>query len=85
VSTTATATGGRRLGTLLARGTAGLVASTVAVPDGEVTRLMCALHEELVRDGTTLAAALYRARLRADPEDPVGFPARCAFTAFGAG
>jgi tetratricopeptide (TPR) repeat protein len=71
-------------GTLLARGTAGLVASTVAVPDGEVTPLMCALHEEL-RDGATLAVSLHRARRRVDSEDPVGFPAWCAFTAFGAG
>ncbi|HSK56617.1 MAG TPA: CHAT domain-containing protein [Jiangellales bacterium] len=71
-------------GTLLARGTAGLVASSVAVPDGEVTPLMCALHEEL-RDGATLAVALHRARRRVDPEDPAGFPAWCAFTAFGAG
>ncbi|HSK28155.1 MAG TPA: CHAT domain-containing protein [Jiangellales bacterium] len=69
-------------GTLLARGTAGLVASTVVVPDEHVTPLMCALHEGL-RHGATVAAALHRARSRVDPEDPAVFPAWCAFTAYG--
>jgi tetratricopeptide (TPR) repeat protein len=71
-------------GTLMARGTAGLVASTVAVPDGDVTPLMCVLHEH-VREGATLAVALYEARQRVDSQDPAAFPAWCAFTAFGAG
>jgi hypothetical protein len=56
----------------------------VPVPDNEITPLMCALHEH-VRDGATLAVALYEARQQVDPYDPATFPAWCAFTAFGAG
>jgi tetratricopeptide (TPR) repeat protein len=69
--------------TLLARGTAGLVASTVVVPDWDVTPLMCALHEG-VRQGATLAEALHAARATADLQDPAAFLSWCAFNAFGA-
>lgn len=70
--------------TLLARGTAGLVASSVVVPDWNVVPIMRALHAG-VRSGDTLAQALHRARAAIDPHDPASFVAWCAFTAFGAG
>jgi tetratricopeptide (TPR) repeat protein len=69
--------------TLIARGTAGLVASTVVVPDWDVMPLMCSLHEG-VRRGATLAEALHAARATADLQDPAAFLSWCAFNAFGA-
>jgi tetratricopeptide (TPR) repeat protein len=69
--------------TLIARGTAGLVASTVVVPDWDVLPMMCALHEG-VRQGATLAEALHAARAKADLQDPAAFLSWCAFNAFGA-
>jgi tetratricopeptide (TPR) repeat protein len=69
--------------TLIARGTAGLVASTVVVPDWDVMPLMCSLHEG-VRRGATLAEALHAARATADLQDPAAFLSCCAFNAFGA-
>jgi tetratricopeptide (TPR) repeat protein len=69
--------------TLIARGTAGLVASTVVVPDWDVMPLMCSLHEG-VRRGATLTEALHAARATADLEDPAAFLSWCAFNAFGA-
>jgi tetratricopeptide (TPR) repeat protein len=69
--------------TLLARGTAGLVASTVVVPDWDVVPLMCSLHEG-VRRGATLAEALHAARATADLHDAAAFLSWCAFNAFGA-
>ncbi|MFZ0161560.1 MAG: CHAT domain-containing protein [Kineosporiaceae bacterium] len=74
---------------LLARGTAGVVAATVPVPDGESVPLMRALHEHLAR-GSTLAEALHAARSSAgqSPADfidrPVDLMAWCAYTAYGA-
>ena len=68
---------------LLARGTAGLVASGVVVPDRDVVPLMSALHEQLVR-GQRLADALHRARNSIDRTDPRRFVGWCAFNAFGA-
>ena len=68
---------------LLARGTAGLVASGVVVPDRDVVPLMSALHEQLVR-GQRLADALHSARSSIDREDPRMFVGWCAFNAFGA-
>lgn len=73
----------------LARGTAGMVASTVPVPDGESVPLMTALHERIAA-GDTLAVALSaaRARLGTSARDfadrPVDFMAWFAYTAYGA-
>ncbi len=69
---------------LLARGTAGLVASVVAVGDVEAVPLMRALHER-VAAGDPLADALHAARATVDTADPRGFVNWCAFTAYGAG
>ena len=69
--------------TLIARGTAGLVASSVVVPDWNVVPLMCSLHTG-VRRGDTLADALHRARATVDPKDPASFVSWCAFNAYGA-
>jgi len=68
---------------LLARGTAGLVASAVVVPDWDIVPLMCALHERVQR-GDTLAVALHAARATVDQDDPASFVCWCAFNAFGA-
>jgi tetratricopeptide (TPR) repeat protein len=68
---------------LIARGTAGLIASTVTVPDLEAVSLMRSLHECLLR-GDTLADALHAARATVDRTDPRAFVNWCAFTAFGA-
>ena len=68
---------------LLARGTAGLVASGVVVPDRDVIPLMSGLHEQLLR-GHTLADALHAARAGVDRENPRTFVGWCAFNAFGA-
>ena len=67
---------------LMARGTAGLVASSIMVPDLEAVALMCSLHE-LVQGDAPLAEALHGARSRIDRNDPRGFVNWCAFTAFG--
>ena len=69
--------------TLIARGTAGLVASSVVVPDWNVVPLMRSLHAGL-RRGDTLADALHRARATVDPQDAASFVSWCAFNAFGA-
>jgi hypothetical protein len=68
---------------LLARGSAGLVASAIVVPDWDVVPLMGSLHRA-VRSGATLAAALHEARSALDREDPRSFVSWCAFNAFGA-
>jgi CHAT domain-containing protein/tetratricopeptide (TPR) repeat protein len=68
---------------LLARGTAGLVASTILVPDLEVVPLMRSLHE-LAGGGATLGEALHAARAMLDRERPGAFVSWCAFIAFGA-
>jgi tetratricopeptide (TPR) repeat protein len=67
---------------LIARGTAGLVASSVMVPDLEAVQLMRALHAR-VAAGAPLAAGLHAARATLDRDDPGGFVSWCAFTAFG--
>lgn len=71
------------VGTLLARGTAGLLASAVVVPDWDVVPLMRSVHDGVAR-GATLAEALHAARATVDPQDPADFVSWCAFTAFGA-
>ncbi|MGH4021720.1 MAG: CHAT domain-containing protein, partial [Pseudonocardiaceae bacterium] len=69
--------------TLIARGTAGLVASAVVVPDWNIVPLMRSLHAG-VRRGDTLAEALHHARATVDPQDAASFVSWCAFNAFGA-
>lgn len=69
--------------TLMAKGTAGVLASSVVVPDQDVSPLMTALHSAIV-NGATLAQALHTARASIDATDPKQFAAACAFNAFGA-
>jgi len=74
---------------LLARGTAGVVASTVPVPDGESVPMMQALHQRLSRSETFAAAlAGARASMGEGADDfagnPVEFIPWCAYTAYGA-
>lgn len=68
---------------LLARGTAGIIASTSAVPDVEAVDLMIAVHRRLAA-GDTLARALHEARGSTDTEDPGRFVNWCTFNAHGA-
>ena len=68
---------------LMARGTAGLVASALVVPDLDTVPLMRSLHEQVER-GATLAQALHRARAGLDRQDPGAFVDWCAWNAFGA-
>jgi CHAT domain-containing protein len=69
--------------TLLAHGTAGLVASSMVVPDWDVIPLMASLHAAVLR-GAALADALHQARATVDRQDPTAFVSWCAFNAFGA-
>ena len=68
--------------TLMARGTAGVLASSVVVPDQDLLPLMTTLHTAIA-GGQTLAHALHAARAGIDPADPKQFVAWCAFNAFG--
>lgn len=68
---------------LLARGTAGVLASTAAVPDVEAVDLMTAIHRQLAQ-GATLAHALHTARESQDTEDPGSYVNWCTFNAHGA-
>jgi hypothetical protein len=68
---------------LLARGTAGILASTTIVPDVEAAGLMAAVHRLLAR-GATLARALHGARRSQDTDDPGGYVNWCTFNAHGA-
>jgi CHAT domain-containing protein len=72
------------VGTLLARGTRGLVASTTLVADRHVLPLVRELHVGLV-GGATAAVALHAARKVLDPDDPREHAAWASFTAYGAG
>lgn len=69
--------------TLMAKGAAGVLASSVVVPDQDVAPLMTALHAAISR-GETLARALHSARASIDSDNPRQFVASCAFNAFGA-
>ncbi|RZU48514.1 CHAT domain-containing protein [Krasilnikovia cinnamomea] len=71
------------ISSLLARGTAGVVASVAAVPDVAAVELMVALHEQ-VATGRTLAHALHTARAALDPTDPAAYVNWCTFSAYGA-
>jgi tetratricopeptide (TPR) repeat protein len=71
------------ISSLLARGTAGVVASVAAVPDVAAVDVMYALHEQLAR-GRTLAHALFDARQGLDRDDPGAYVNWCTFSAYGA-
>jgi CHAT domain-containing protein len=71
------------ISSLLARGTAGVVASVAAVPDVAAVDLMYALHEQLAK-GRTLTHALFTARESLDRTDPAAFVNWCTFSAYGA-
>jgi len=82
----ASAAGGRpgRSGrSMLARGTAGILASTAVVPDVEAVDLMTAVHLALAR-GATLARALHEARKSQDTDHPGSYVNWCTFNAHGA-
>jgi hypothetical protein len=68
---------------LLARGTAGVLASTAVVPDVAAAGFMTAVHGRLAR-GDSLAVALYTARSSLDIGDPATFVNWCTFSAHGA-
>jgi len=68
---------------LLARGTAGILASTAVVPDVEAVGLMTSVHRRLA-GGATLAHALHEARAAQDTDDPSSFVNWCTFNAHGA-
>ncbi len=68
---------------LLARGTAGVLASTAVVPDVEAAGLMTAVHRQLA-GGATLATALHAAREKQHTEDPGSYVNWCTFCAHGA-
>lgn len=68
---------------LLARGTAGILASTAEVPDVAAIELMAAVHERLAR-GATLARALHEARAVQDTDNPDGYVNWCTFNVHGA-
>ena len=71
------------ISSLLARGTAGVVASVAAVPDVAAVDLMVALHQQLAQ-GHTLARALHAARAGLDRTDPPSYVNWCTFSAYGA-
>jgi CHAT domain-containing protein len=78
--------GGEVLGfasALLARGTAGVVAAGLPIPDGASVDAMTALHEG-IRAGSSLAGALFAARTTEEPDDPAAYVAWCSLTAYGA-
>ena len=68
---------------LLARGTAGVLASTAVVPDVAAAGFMTAVHHRLAR-GDSLAVALHTARASLDIGDPATFVNWCTFSAHGA-
>jgi tetratricopeptide (TPR) repeat protein len=68
---------------LLARGTAGILASAAVVPDVEAVDFMTAVHRRLAR-GATLAHALHGARESQDTDDPGSYVNWCTFNAHGA-
>lgn len=78
--------GGEVLGfvsAMMARGTAGIVAAGLPVPDGACVDSMIALHRGIVR-GLPLAEALYEARSTVGSEGPAEYVAWCTLTAYGA-
>jgi CHAT domain-containing protein len=78
--------GGEVLGfvsAMMARGTAGVVAAGLPIPDGACVETMTALHEGIARD-LTLAQALHRARATVGSESDPAYVAWCSLTAYGA-
>jgi tetratricopeptide (TPR) repeat protein len=78
--------GGEVLGfvsALMARGTAGVVASAIPLPDGASVPLMTRLHRH-VAAGASLARALWEARASADLERAEDYAAWSGVTAYGA-
>lgn len=78
--------GGEVLGfvsALMARGTAGVVAAGLPIPDGASVAAMTALHDGL-RRGEPLSRALFSARTRIEPESADAYVAWCTLTAYGA-
>jgi tetratricopeptide (TPR) repeat protein len=78
--------GGEVLGfvsALMARGTAGAVASTIPLPDGASVPLMTRLHRG-VAGGASLAQALWEARTSTDQEQAEDYVAWSSVTAYGA-
>jgi tetratricopeptide (TPR) repeat protein len=78
--------GGEVLGfvsAMMARGTAGMVAAGLPVPDGACVDAMTALHEATAR-GLPLSEALYEARSAVATEGPAEYVAWCTLTAYGA-
>jgi tetratricopeptide (TPR) repeat protein len=71
------------VGALLARGTAGILASAAVVPDVQAVDLMTAVHRRLA-GGATLAHALHEARDSQDTDDPGRYVNWCTFNAHGA-
>jgi tetratricopeptide (TPR) repeat protein len=71
------------VGALLARGTAGVLASAAVVPDVPAVDLMTSVHRHLA-GGSTLARALHAARAAQDTDDPGSFVNWCTFNAHGA-
>jgi Tfp pilus assembly protein PilF len=61
-----------------------VVATVIPVPDSSSRTLMVAFHDRL-RAGDSAAAALHRARVALDPEDPVGFAGAAGFACLGTG
>lgn len=68
---------------LLARGTCGLAASVVVVPDAASVPLMRGLHRQL-QAGSSLGDALWSARASLDRQDQLEYVNWCAFNAYGA-
>jgi len=68
---------------LMARGTNGLVASIVTIPDAASVPLMLGLHRRMIA-GDSLGDALFRARSILNQDDPHEFVTWCAFNAYGA-
>ena len=78
--------GGEVLGfvsALMARGTAGVVASTIPLPDGASVPLMTRLHRN-VASGASLARALWEARADANLDHAEDYAAWSGVTAYGA-
>ena len=68
---------------LLARGSAGVLASSLLVPDEQVLPFVTDVHRQLAR-GATLPRALWEARQAQDDADPAHALCRAAFDAYGA-
>jgi CHAT domain-containing protein len=78
--------GGEVLGfvsALMARGTAGAVASAIPLPDGASVPLMTSLHRS-VAGGASLAQALWEARTSTDQDQAENYVAWSSVTAYGA-